>query len=61
MDFKDLVYLEAIDRHRNLTYAAQELFITQPALTESRSKAFVTGRNFALYSPSAVWFLHKAC
>lgn len=34
MDFKDLVYLEAIDRHRNLTYAAQELFITQPALTK---------------------------
>ena len=32
--FKDLVYPEAIDRHRNLTYAAQELFITQPALTK---------------------------
>ena len=34
MDFKDLTYLEAIDRHRNLTYAAQELYITQPALTK---------------------------
>ena len=34
MDFKDLVYLDAIDRHRSLTYAAEELYISQPALTK---------------------------
>ncbi len=28
MDFKDLVYLDAIDRHRSLTYAAEELYIS---------------------------------
>lgn len=33
MDFKDLVYLDAIDRHRSLTRAAKELYITQPALS----------------------------
>ena len=34
MDFRDLVYLDAIDRHRSLTYAAEELHISQPALTK---------------------------
>lgn len=34
MDFKDLIYLDAIDRHRKLTDAAKELYITQPALTK---------------------------
>lgn len=33
MDFKDLVYLDAIDRYRNLTKAARTLYITQPALS----------------------------
>lgn len=33
MDFKDLVYLDAIDRHRSLTRAAKELYMTQPALS----------------------------
>lgn len=33
MDFKDLVYLDAIDRQRNLTRAAKELYMTQPALS----------------------------
>ena len=28
IDFKDLVYLDAIDRHRSLTYAAEELYIS---------------------------------
>ena len=33
MDFRDLVYLDAIDRYRNLTKAARALYITQPALS----------------------------
>lgn len=33
MDFKDLVYLDAIDRQRSLTRAAKELYMTQPALS----------------------------
>ena len=28
MDFKDLIYLDAIDRHRSLTYAVEELYIS---------------------------------
>lgn len=33
MDLKDLVYLDAIGRHRSLTRAAKEVYITQPALS----------------------------
>ena len=38
MDFYQLKYLDAIARHRSLTAAAEELYMTQPALTKFLKK-----------------------